>query len=120
MKKQYDGPQKVATEIFSHLNALNGDGNNEIRLIDIAGSNQDHQFFPGASILKTSRVGLTAKKTDPLNEYLNLDLRYIIVLQRFPGFRQSFKGIESVLRDKLKRGEYTDEKVKAILDYSLR
>lgn len=120
MKKQYDGPQKVATEIFSHLKALNGDGNNEIRLIDIAGANQDHQFFPGASILKTSRVGLTAKKTDPSNKYLNLDLRYIIVLKRFPGFRQSFKGIESILRYKLKRGEYTDDQVKAILDYSLR
>jgi len=53
MKKQYDEPQNVATEIFSHLKALNGDGNNEIRLIDIAGGNQDHQFFPGTMISNT-------------------------------------------------------------------
>lgn len=120
MKKQYDGPQKVATEIFSNLKALNCDGLNEIRLIDIAGRNQDHQFFPGTTVLKTSRVGLTAKPTDPSNQYLNLDLRYIIILQRFPEFRQSFKGIERILRNKLERGEMDDEQVKAILDYSLR
>jgi len=120
MKKQYDGPQKVATELFSNLKPLNSDGINEIRLIDIAGHNQDHQFFPGASVLKTSRVGLTAKPTDPSGQYLNLNLRYLIVLKRFPAFRQTFKGIESVLREKLKSGEMNDEEVKAILDYSLR
>jgi hypothetical protein len=119
MKKQYDGPQNVATEIFSHLKALNGDGNNEIRLIDIAGGNQDHQFFPGKCILKTGRVGLTAKKTDPSGNYLNLGLRYIVVLQRFANFKQSIKGIESILRGNLSNGELDEEQVKDILGYSL-
>jgi len=120
MKKQYDGPQKVATELFSNLKPLNSDGINEIRLIDIAGRNQDHQFFPGAAVLKTSRVGLRAKPTDPAGLYLNLNLRYIVVLQCFPGFRQTFKGIENILREKLISGEMNDEQVKAILNYSLR
>lgn len=120
MKKQYDGPQKVATELFSNLNSLNGTGSNEIRLIDIDGHNQDNQFFPGKSILKTSRVGLTAKKTDLSDYYLNLNLRYIIVLQSFPNFKQSVKGIEAIIRNKLTSGELNTDQALDILGYSLK
>lgn len=120
MKKQYDGPQKVATELFSNLNSLNGTGSNEIRLIDIDGHNQDNQFFPGKSILKTSRVGLTAKKMDLSDYYLNLNLRYIIVLQSFPNFKQSVKGIEAIIRNKLTSGELNTDQALDILGYSLK
>jgi hypothetical protein len=120
MKKQYDGPQKVATELFSNLNSLNGKGTNEIRLIDIEGHNQDNQFFPGKSILKTNRVGLTVKKTDLSNYYLNLNLRYIIVLQSFSNFKQSVKGIEAIVRNKLASGELDADQAKGILGYSLK
>jgi hypothetical protein len=120
MGKQFDGPQKVATELFSNLYPLDGVGVNEIRLIDIEGHNQDNQFFPGKAILKTNRVGLTAKKTDLTNYYLNLDLRYIIVLQSFPNFKQSIKGIENIVRNKLSKGELNADQAKDILGYSLK
>jgi hypothetical protein len=120
MKKQFDGPQKVATELFSNLNSLNRNSLNEIRLIDIEGHNQDNHFFPGKSILKTSRVGLTRKNSDLADYYLNLDLRYIIVLQSFPNFKQSVKGIEAIVRNKLTSGELDSDQAKGILGYSLK
>ena len=106
-------------DIKINLNFLNDSRSNEIRLIDIEGHNQDNQFFPGKSILKTNRVGLTAKKTDLSDYYLNLDLRYIIVLQSFPNFKQSVKGIEAIVRTKLASGELDADQAKGILGYSL-
>ena len=120
MITQIDGPQKVATEIFSNFNSLNSDGINEIRLIDIEGHNQDSQFLPGKTILKTSRVGLTAKKTDASNFYLNLDLRYIIILQPSTNFKQSMKGIEAIVQNKLTNGKLNAEQAKDILGYTLK
>jgi hypothetical protein len=120
MKNQIDGPQKVATELFANLNSLNGIGTNEVRLIDLEGHNQDNQFFPGDYVLKTNRVGLTAKKTDLTNYYLNLHLRYIIILPKFPKFKQSIKGIEGIIRSKVVGGELDAEKAKTILGYTLK
>lgn len=120
MKNQIDGPQKVATELFSNLNSLNNNGANDIRLIDLEGHNQDNQFYPGEYILKTSRVGLTPKKTDSSNHYLNLNLRYIIIMQRFPKFKQTVKGIETIIRSKVASGELDAEKAKIILGYTLK
>ncbi|WP_069658331.1 hypothetical protein [Arcticibacter eurypsychrophilus] len=118
--KQYDGPQKVATELFSSLNTLNEAGVNTIQLLDNKGFNQNHQFYPGRSILKTHRVGLTTKVNDPLDFYLNLDLRYILLLQIFPNFRQTVKGIEVIVKIKLDSKTLTLEKAKNILGYTMK
>jgi len=120
MKNQIDGPQKVATELFANLNSLNNNGVNDIRLIDLEGHNQDNQYFPGEYILKTSRVGLTPKKTDSSNFYLNLNLRYIIIMQRFTNFKQTVKGIETIIKKKVACGELDAKKAKNILGYTLK
>ncbi len=120
MKTQINGPQKVATELFANLNSLNGAGINEIQLVDLEGQKQDNQVLPGEYIIKTRRVGLTPKKTDLTNYYLNLNLRYIIILQKFPKFRQTVKGIESIIKNKVASGDLGAETAKNILGYNLK
>ncbi|EOR96409.1 hypothetical protein ADIARSV_0409 [Arcticibacter svalbardensis MN12-7] len=120
MKKQYDGPQKVATELFSNFNLLNGKGVNTIQFLDIEGHNQDCSFVPGMSMLKTSRFGLTPKANDPLGFYLNLKLRYVILLKAFPNFSQTIKDKETVVKRMLKNGELDIEQANLILGYTMK
>ena len=117
MKQQFDGPQIVATELFSNLYPLNSTKKNEISLIDINGQNQDSSFFPAKTFFKTKRVGLSSKPTDKEDFYKNLQLRYIIVLPVFPKFKQKIKGIESLVQAEIKKGKLTIEDAKEILGY---
>ena len=117
MKQQYDGPQVVATELFSNLNALDSLEKNEISLIDIKGHNQDACFYPAKTIIKTKRVGLTPKPTDTDDFYRNLPIRYITILPRFPKFKQVVKGIESILGEQVISGQISLEDATEILGY---
>lgn len=118
MKKQFDGPQIVATELFSNLNPLNSNEKNEISIIDIGGHNQDSLFYPAKNIIKTKRVGLTSKSNDKEEFYKNLQLRYITVLPQFPQFKQTIKGIEEILGEKVIAGEITADEARQILGYN--
>lgn len=117
MKQQYDGPQVVATELFSNLNSLDSLEKNEISLIDIDGHNQDACFYPAKTIIKTKRVGLTPKPTDTDDFYRNLAIRYIIILPKFPKFKQTIKGIESMLGEQVINGQVSVEDAREILGY---
>ena len=117
MKQQYEGPQVVATELFSNLNCLDSLEKNEILLIDINGHNQDACFYPAKSIIKTKRVGLTPKSTDMDNFYRNLAIRYITILPKFPKFKQTIKGIESLLGEQVINGHISVEEAREILGY---
>ena len=119
MTKQYDGPQKVATELFSNFNTLSGTGVNTIQLLDIERHNQDCCFFPGMRFLKTNRVGLTPKANDPINFYLNLELRYVVILQKFPDFKQNMKGIETIIKTKPQNPILKPDETYKILGYNL-
>ena len=118
--KQTNGPQNVATEIFSNLNPLNGSGENNIRLLEIVVHSQGSQFKPGIAKLKTNRVGLTPKKADQSGYYLNLELRYIVLLPPFPNFKQSVKGIEAIIRTKVAANELTPKDAEGILGYIIK
>lgn len=117
MKQQYDGPQVVATELFSNLNTLDSLEKNEISLIDINGHNQDACFYPAKTIIKTKRVGLTPKPTDKDDFYRNLAIRYITILPNFPKFKHVIKGIESLLGEQVINGQISVEDAREILGY---
>lgn len=117
MKQQYDGPQIVATELFSNLNTLLGSEKNEISIIDINGHNQDACFYPAKKVVKTKRVGLTPKTNDPEDFYRNLPLRYITILPKFPNFKQALKGIEGILDEQVLQGKMSIEEAQEILGY---
>lgn len=117
MKQQYNGPQVVATELFSNLNSLDSLEKNEISLIDINGHNQDACFYPAEAIIKTKRVGLTPKPSDLNDFYRNLAIRYITVLPKFPKFKQTIKGIEGMLEEQVISGQISVEKAREILGY---
>ena len=117
MKQQFDGPQKVATELFSNLNPLDSFEKNEISLLDIGGNNQDANFYPAKTIIKTKRVGLTPKPTDKDDFYRNLAIRYITILPKFPKFKQTIKGIESLLGEHVIKGQISIEEAREILGY---
>jgi hypothetical protein len=116
-KEQFDGPQIVATELFSNLNPLGGNGLNEIALIEIDNQNEETFFAPGKLCLKTKRIGLTPKIQDKEHYYMNLSLRYIIVLQGFPQFKQKIKGIENLLLEEIKNGRLKEDEANDILGY---
>jgi hypothetical protein len=119
MKKQYDGPHKVATELFSGLHSvLDPNQKNEIRLTDIEGRNFDALLTLPVKVLKTSRVGLTKKEKDPEDTYMNLPLRYIVVLKKFPKFKQSIKGLENILEEYLGSGRITSAEANELLGYN--
>ncbi|MBU3676388.1 MAG: hypothetical protein FGM54_04300 [Chitinophagaceae bacterium] len=123
MQAQFDGPQIVATELLSNLNTLTDGGKNEIVLEDIQGQNQTASFYGAKRVLKTKRVGLTPKKDDPDNHYLNLSLRYITVLPKFSNsskFKQTIKGIETILREHVAEGLMTKEEAQDIVGYQLK
>jgi hypothetical protein len=117
MKRQIDGPQIVATELFSNLNSLFGSEKNEILIIDINGHNQDACFYPAKIVVKTKRVGLTPKSNDTEDYYRNLTLRYITILPKFPNFKQILKGIEGILGEHVLNEKMTIEEAQEILGY---
>ena len=119
MKRQFSGPQIVATELFSNLNSLLNSEKNEISLIDVSGHNQDACFYPAKSYIKTKRVGLTPKPTDKDDFYKNLDTRYIIILPKFPEFKQNLKGLESILGEQVINGKISTEEARDILGYKM-
>lgn len=117
MKQQYDGPQIVATELFSNLNSLFTSEKNEISIVDINGHNEDACFFPAKKVVKTKRVGLTPKPNDTEDYYRNLPLRYIIILPKFPNFKQVLKGIEGILGEQVLKQKMSIEDAQEILGY---
>jgi hypothetical protein len=119
MKQQFDGPQNVATELFSNLNSLNSSKKNEISFIEMSEHHQDLHFYSPEAIIKTKRVGLTSKPIDKDGEYQNSQLRYIVVLPKFPNFKQTIKGIESLLREQVNTKVIDKEKAIEILGYKI-
>lgn len=119
MSHEILGPQKVATELFSNILALNVGAKNVIALVDIDGNNQDACFYPAKAVIKTKRFGLTPKANDPENFYMNLPIRYIAILQDFEGFKQSRKGYENLLKEQVDRGLMTVADAQEILRYQL-
>ena len=117
MKEQFDGPQLVATELFSNLHALESHEKNEISFVDIDGHNMDALFKPAKLVLKTQRVGLTPKATDTEEFYKNLPIRYITVLHNST-FKQTIKGIEGLLNREVSAGKITTEEANEILGYN--
>ena len=117
MKEQFDGPQMVATELFSSLHALDSGKKNDISLIDIDGRNSDALFKPAKLVLKTQRVGLTTKATDMEEFYKNLPIRYVTVLHRST-FKHTIKGIEGLLNREVAAGKITSEEANDILGYN--
>lgn len=118
MKKQYDGPQNVATELFSALYAVVDPSKpNDIVLKDIDGYHFDSMFHKPMALLKTKRVGLTKKKYDPDDKFMNLPLRYVVVVKRFPKFKQLLKGLENILEEHVKSSKITISEAQEILGY---
>jgi hypothetical protein len=113
--KQFDGPQIVATELFSKLHCLLENKPNEISLVEIEERKQDVSYLPYC--IKTKRVGLTPKKLDKVDYYLNLPLRYIIVLENYPNFKQKIKGIENFLVEEIKNKRIKEDEAQNILGY---
>ena len=117
MKEQFDGPQMVATELFSNLHPLDSHKKNEISLVDINGHNMDALFKPAKQVLKTQRVGLTPKATDTEEFYKNLPIRYITVLHS-SSFKHKISGIEGLLKQEIMAGKMTAEEANEILGYN--
>ncbi len=110
MKEQFEGPHNVATELFSGLHSLvEPQTMNDIRLQDIDGYHSDSMYLPPIALLKTKRVNLVKKQDDIGDKFLNLPLRYIVVLKKFPKFKQSLRGMELVVGDDVKAGKLTTE-----------
>ena len=119
MKKQFDGPQIVATELFTGLHSVvDPPGMNEIALLDIDGYQFDSMFHKPVALLKTKRVGLAKKLQDPDDKFMNMSLRYIVVLKKFPNFKQVSKGWENIVEEYVKSGKMTDLEAKEILGYN--
>ncbi|MFY7653005.1 MAG: hypothetical protein ACOVQE_09885 [Chitinophagaceae bacterium] len=118
MKRQIDGPQKVATELFSNLNSLISNEKNDIKIVDLKGHNQDACFYPALKTIKSKRIGLTTKPSDSDNYFMNLPLRYITLIPKFK-FVLKIKGIEAILKESVLDGKIELEEVKKILGYKL-
>ncbi len=118
-KEQFDGPQNVATELFSNLNNLTNSEQNEISLIDIDGRNQDACYYPAIHLLKIKRVGLTPKEQDKENYYMDLPLRYIAVLKPSEKFKQKINGKENLLKEEVANQRLTIEDALKILGYKI-
>ena len=117
MKEQFDGPHKVATELFSNLHPLDSDQKNEITLVDINGHHMDSLFKLPRHILKTHRVGLTPKPTDKKGFYAFLPIRYITLLHP-SSFKHTIKGIEALLYKEVASGKMTEQDAREILGYN--
>lgn len=113
MKEQFDGPHKVATELMSNLNSLNSHKPNSIDLIFI--KDNDTFLYASERILKSKRIGLTFKKEDDENYFLNLPLRYIAII---PEFKQTIKNKEFVLSEQVANGALTEVQANKILGYT--
>lgn len=118
MPQQFSGPQICATEIFSNLHPLDSNKQNIISLVDHTELIPDKSNYPAVRILNTKRVGLTPKPKDPKDEYLNLPLRYIAVLEKSPDFKQSIPGIDTIVGEQLKSEKLTPEEAFEILGYN--
>jgi len=118
LKEQFDGPQIVATELFSNLHNLNDNEPNIISLIDIEGRNQDSCFSRGKLLIKTKRVGLMPKEQDKDDFYMGLHFRYIVILNSFPKFKQKVKGIEELLKKEIINGNLKPDEANSILGYN--
>ena len=118
IEKQISGPQSVATEIFSNLYPLNSNLKNEISLIDIEKSKP---YYKSTYILKGKRVGLTLKPDDKENIFIEIPLRYVVIIPKYPKpyFQQQKKGFEQLLRDNIKLGKITETDAEAILGSQL-
>lgn len=117
-KVQFDGPQIVATELFSNLNNLEADKHNEISLIDFEESSQANRFDTVRLCIKTKRVGLTPKVQDKEDYYMNIPLRYIVVLKSSSKFKQKIKGIENLLCEEVKNNRLSEKDANEILGYN--
>jgi hypothetical protein len=62
---------------------------------------------------------LTPKPTDKDDYYRNLAVRYITILPKFPKFKQTIKGIESILCEQVTNGKITEEEARYILGYKM-
>lgn len=120
MGKQFSGSQIVATELFSNLNNLFSLVNNEIALVDKNESEFGSCFCLAEKIMKTKRVGLTPKPNDVNHIYRDLPLRHIVLLPKFPKFKQVIKGIEGILHEQVLTGEMKVEEAHEILGYQKR
>ena len=118
MKQQFNGPQIVASELFSNLFPLDSIEKNEILLIE--DEKTEKKFCLPYKILKTTRIGLKMIPADPEEFYKNLALRYIIVLPKFPAFKQNINGIENIMRDHIKKSQISHNEVLDILGYKLK
>ena len=114
MIEQYDGPQKVATELFSNLNPLDSNKLNKIDL-DLVKHNQDACLYPATKLLKTKRVGLNRKIGDADNVFLDLPLRYIAIV---PKFKQTIKNKEGLLDEQVANGSLSQEEATQLLGYN--
>jgi hypothetical protein len=117
MKEQFDGPQNVATELFSNLNSLDNSEKNEISLVDVNIDNRNERFPLKKKIIKTKRVGLTPKSSDKDDFYRNIAIRYIIILPKFPQFKQTIKGIENILAEQVSKNQISEDEAREILGY---
>ncbi len=118
-KTQFDGPQNVATELFSNLNNLTNSEPNEIALIDIEGNKKEADFYPAIHLLKTKRVGLTPKADDKEDYYMNLPLRYIAVLRPSEKFKQKIKGKKSLLKEGVANQRLSEIQALEIIGYKI-
>jgi hypothetical protein len=116
MIKQFDGPQLVATELFSNLFPLDSGEKNEISLVDIDGHYMDALFRPAKLVLKTQRVGLSPTPYDTEAFFQSLPIRYITVLHKST-FKQTIKGIEGLLNKEVVAGKITEDEANGILGY---
>jgi hypothetical protein len=112
MVQQFYGPQIVATEFFSNINSLYDFKANEIAIIDVDEYAQTLHLCPPLKIFKTKRVGLNTE-----NDYSNLPMRFIIVLPKFPNFKQKIKGIEDLLEEQIKNEIISAAEANEILGY---
>lgn len=117
LKKQFDGPLLVATEIFSNLNGLSSNKLNEMAFIDIQQNDAIH-FHPDEHWIKTKRIGLSTKAEDEDNKFRDSELRHIIVLKKAPDFKQKIKGIENLLEVEVCDKGFDEQKAIEILGYN--
>jgi 3-methyladenine DNA glycosylase Mpg len=118
MIKQYQGPRIVTTEFFSNLNPILDNGSNAISIIDLNGRNQDSPHPRSKHIIKTNRVGLPKKTiAEDGIDYLNLPLRYVVIL---PKFNHNKTGFEAILKENIASKRITKEEANEIIGYNLK